>query len=93
MTHSPLPAVPWQLTGNHWLALPCIHPADGAIHAVSLLHRGARAAVELAGAATFVDGRGDALLRPVIEIDGVAHDLARGTMAWELAAQWLPAFT
>ncbi|NUS47604.1 MAG: hypothetical protein HOQ15_08420 [Gemmatimonadaceae bacterium] len=93
MTHSPLPAVPWQLTGNHWLALPCIHPADGAIHAVSLLHRGARAAVELAGAATFVDGGGDALLRPVIEIDGVAHDLARGTMAWELAAQWLPAFT
>src|SRR4051812_49401669 len=51
VTHVALPNVPWQLTGNHWLALPCIHPADGAIHAVGMLHRGARAAVELAGSA------------------------------------------
>ncbi|HUQ45759.1 MAG TPA: hypothetical protein VM033_03850 [Gemmatimonadaceae bacterium] len=93
MTHSALPAVPWQLTGNHWLALPCIHPADGAIHAVSMLHRGARAAVEFAGSAAFVHGGGDALLRPEVEIDGVVHDLARGTMVWERAAQWLPTFT
>jgi hypothetical protein len=93
VTHSPLPAVPWQLTGNHWLALPCIHPADGAIHAVSMLHRGARAAVELAGSADFVDGTGEALLRPIIEIDGAVHELARGTMVWERAAQWLPTFT
>jgi hypothetical protein len=88
-----LPAVPWQLTGNHWLALPCIHPADGAIHAVSMLHRGARAAVELAGSADFSEGRGDPLLKPVLEIDGVAQDLSSGTMAWERAAQWLPTFT
>jgi hypothetical protein len=93
VTHSTLPTVPWQLTGNHWLALPCIHPADGAIHAVSMLHRGARAAVEFAGSADFVNGAGDALLRPVVEIDGVVQDLARGTMAWERAAQWLPTFT
>ena len=93
MITSALPAVPWQLTGNHWLALPCIHPADGAIHAVSMLHRGARAAVEFAGSERFVDGAGDALMRPVLEIDGVVHDLARGTMVWERAAQWLPTFT
>ncbi len=93
MTHSALPTVPWQLTGNHWLALPCIHPADGAIHAVSMLHRGARAAVEFAGGADFVNGGGEALLKPVVEIDGVVQDLARGTMAWERAAQWLPTFT
>ena len=93
MTHSALPTVPWQLTGNHWLALPCIHPADGAIHAVSMLHRGARAAVEFTGGADFVNGGGEALLKPVVEIDGVVQDLARGTMAWERAAQWLPTFT
>src|SRR6185369_13309917 len=25
-----IPNIPWQLTGNHWLSLPCINPADGA---------------------------------------------------------------
>ena len=93
MTHVALPNVPWQLTGNHWLALPCIHPADGAIYAVSLLHRGARAAVEFAGDADFMHGTGAPLLKPVIEVDGVAQDLSAGTMAWERAAAWLPTFT
>src|SRR5581483_8740914 len=46
VTPNPPPSIPWQLTGNHWLALPCIHPADASIHAVGLLHRGARAAIE-----------------------------------------------
>lgn len=58
-----------------------------------MLHRGARAAVEFAGHADFVDGKGGALLRPMVEIDGVVHDLARGTMVWERVAQWLPTFT
>jgi hypothetical protein len=93
VTYSALPEVPWQVTGNHWLALPCIHPADGSIHAVCLLHRGARAAVELAGSEDFINGSGPALLTPVVEIDGVVQDLARGTMVWERAAQWLPTFT
>jgi len=66
VTHTPLPNVPWQLTGNHWLALPCIHPADGSIYAIGVLHRGARAAVEFAGSAGFVDGEGPALLKPII---------------------------
>jgi hypothetical protein len=90
---SALPTVPWQLTGNHWLALPCIHPADGAVFAVGVLHRGARAAVEFAGAADFVDGGGPPLLKPIVEIDGVAQELSSGTMAWERVAQWLPTFT
>jgi hypothetical protein len=88
-----LPSVPWQLTGNHWLALPCIHPGDGAIHAVGVLHRGARAAVEFAGSAAFAEGGGAPLLKPVVEIDGTVHELSAGTMAWELASQWLPTFT
>lgn len=92
MSTAPLPQLPWQFTGNHWLALPCIHPADGAIHAVGVLHRGARAAVEFAGAPDFTAGAGPALLRPTIVVDGERRDLAAGNMAWERALGWLPAF-
>ncbi|HRN54680.1 MAG TPA: hypothetical protein PK788_14385, partial [Gemmatimonadaceae bacterium] len=92
-TLAPLPAVQWQVTGNHWLSLPCIHPHDGAIHAVGLLHRGARSAVEFAGAEGFVDGTGPALARPVIRVDGAAVELARAGIAWERALHWLPTFT
>ncbi len=90
---APLPTVPWQLTGNHWLALPCIHPHDGAIHAVSLLHRGARAAVEFAGGPGFEQGTAPALARPVIRVEGEAVELARAGIAWERALHWLPTFT
>ncbi len=90
---APLPTLPWQITGNHWLALPCIHPADGAIHAVSLLHRGARSAVEFAGAPNFLEGDGPALARPTVQVDGAAVALAHGGIAWERALQWLPTFT
>jgi hypothetical protein len=90
---APLPAVSWQFTGNHWLSLPCIRPTDGAIQAVSLLHRGARAAVEFAGAEGFVDGVGEPLARLVIAVDGERVELARGGIAWERALHWLPTFT
>lgn len=89
----PLPNIPWQITGNHWLSLPCIHPADGSVHAVGLLHRGARAAVEFAGSPGFADGVGPALLRPVLEIDGVRHELSGAQIAWERALGWIPTFT
>jgi len=49
----PKSAIPWQVTGNHWLSLPCIHPVDGSLYALGILHRGARAAVEFAGSADF----------------------------------------
>lgn len=90
---SPLPTVSWQLTGNHWFSLPCIHPHDGAIHAVGLLHRGVRSAVEFAGGADFVAGTAPALARPVIRVDGQAVELARTGIAWERALFWLPTFT
>jgi hypothetical protein len=93
VTSAPLPAVPWQLTGNHWLALPCIHPANGAVHAIGALHRGARGSVEFAGGERFVDGTEPALARPVITVDGVEVDLAGSGMAWERAIGWLPTFT
>ena len=93
MTRSELGNVPWQLTGNHWLALPCIHPADGAIHAAGLLHRGARAAVDFAGNNNFLSGSGASLARPVLHINGALVELARNGMAWERAHHWLPTFT
>jgi len=93
VTHNALPTVPWQLTGNHWLAIPCIHPADGSVHALGVVHRGARAAVEFTGGPDFMDGRAPALLKPIVEIDGRVYDLSAGTMAWERALEWLPTFT
>jgi hypothetical protein len=89
---TPLPDVPWQLTGNHWIALPCIHPADASLHAVGILHRGARSAIEFAGSADFVAGRGAPLLRPEFTIDGRPHDHTAGGLAWESALGWIPTF-
>lgn len=88
-----IPSVPWQLTGNHWLTIPCIHPADGAIHALGVLHRGARAAIEMAGSADFVSGRDTPLLRPVLRVNGEIRTLAAEGIAWERAVGWLPTFT
>jgi hypothetical protein len=89
----PPPRVPWQVTGNHWLSLPCIHPADGAVFAVGFLHRGTRSAIEFAGAPGFVEGEGTPLLRPRLRIGSKEYGLADAPMAWERALGWLPTFT
>ncbi len=88
-----IPSVPWQLTGNHWLTIPCINPADGAIHGVGVLHRGARAAIEFAGSAGFERAAGVPLCVPVLRVDGVVVTLAAEGIAWEQAVGWLPTFT
>ena len=93
MTPSPLPIVPWQTTGNHWLALPCIHPADGSIRALGIIHRGARGAIELAGDPAFLEGKGEPLAIPSFEIDGKVRHLSEVGMAWERAFGWVPTFT
>lgn len=93
MTLLPPPAVPWQITGNHWLALPCIHPADASIHAIGMLHRGARAAIEFAGSGDFVNGTGEPLLRPSFHVNGERRDLSGLSVAWERALGWIPTFT
>ncbi|MFN8572634.1 MAG: hypothetical protein U0132_11315 [Gemmatimonadaceae bacterium] len=90
---TPIPQVPWQITGNHWLALPCIHPGDGGVYALGVLHRGSRAAVEFAGSPDFLSGKGAALARPVFEIDGQRIALDSTSLAWERAFGWLPTFT
>jgi hypothetical protein len=90
---TPRSVIPWQVTGNHWLALPCIHPADGALHALGVLHRGARAAVEFSGGPDFLAGGGPPLLRPSVRINGVHRALGEHGLAWERAMSWLPTFT
>lgn len=89
----PPPRVPWQLTGNHWLSLPCIHPADGAVFALGFLHRGTRSAIEFAGGPDFVDGGAPPLLKPRLRIGGTEHALDDAPMVWERALGWLPTFT
>lgn len=93
MTLRPPPRVPWQLTGNHWLSLPCIHPADGAVFAVGVLHRGTRSAIEFAGGPEFVEGDGPALLRPRLRVGAKEFGFADAPMVWERALGWLPTFT
>ena len=93
VTTLPSPAVPWQLTGNHWLVLPCIHPADASIRAIGMLHRGARAAIEFAGSEDFLGGAGEPLLGLSLEVGGVRHHLASAPIAWERALGWIPTFT
>ncbi len=88
-----IPSVPWQLTGNHWLSIPCINPADGAIHAIGVLHRGARGTVEFAGGPDFALGSAVPLMVPVLRVDGVVQALAAGGIAWERSVEWLPTFT
>ena len=93
VTHDALPRVPWQITGNHWLSIPCIHPADAAVHAMGVLHRGARSAVEFAGDADFLDGSGAPLARPTLTVNGSTVALGSEGIVWERALHWLPTFT
>ena len=93
MVVHPPPRVPWQMTGNHWVALPCIHPADASIHAVGVVHRAARSAIEFAGGPAFIAGTEPALVAPAIDIGGVRHALRDVPIAWERALGWIPTFT
>jgi hypothetical protein len=93
VTSLPVPPIPWQVTGNHWVSLPCIHPANGALHAIGVLHRGARSAIEFAGHAEFLRAGGPALARPSVTVDGIPRELSTEGIAWERAVGWLPTFT
>ncbi|HEY2850431.1 MAG TPA: hypothetical protein VGI97_11175, partial [Gemmatimonadaceae bacterium] len=70
-----------------------MHPADASVHALGVLHRGARSAVEFAGHPDFLDGTRTALARPTLEVDGHPVALSVEGMVWERALHWLPTFT
>jgi hypothetical protein len=83
----PIPPVRWQVTGNHWISLPCIHAETGAIHALGLLNRAARSGVEFAGDPGFVEGQGP----PLFSLS--FHDLQPGPLQWSHAQGWIPTWT
>jgi hypothetical protein len=87
------PRIPWQITGNHWLTVPCIHPADASIHLIGALHAQSRAAIEFAGSAEFLDGRGSALARLLIVVNDEPVELGSSGINWERESGWLPTFS
>jgi hypothetical protein len=89
----PPPPIPWQVTGNHWLSLPCIHPVDASIHLVGVVNAKARSAVELAGAREFLSGDAPPLARLTLTIDGKRESLGAGGMVWEREGAWIPTFS
>lgn len=89
----PIPRVPWQITGNHWVTVPCIHPADASIHMIGAVHAGLRGAIEFAGGSDFLDGAAPPLLRVTLSIDGEKQTLGAEGIAWERGSGWIPAFS
>ena len=89
----PIPRVPWQVTGNHWVTVPCIHPGDASIHMIGAVHAGLRGAVELAGQSEFLDGTALPLFRATIARGANRYTLGTGGIAWEREAGWIPTFS
>ncbi len=89
----PPSSIPWQITGNHWLTLPCIHPVDASIHLAGVVHAGARGAIEFAGNPSFLDGSGPPLIALLLEIDGEPRRIGTEGMVWERELSWLPTFS
>ncbi len=88
----PIPKVPWQVTGNHWVTVPCIHPADASIHMLGTIDASLRGAVEFAGDSGFLAGSEHPLVRIAIEADGTRLSLGAEGIAWERESGWLPSF-
>lgn len=89
----PPPPIPWQVTGNHWLSVPCIHPVNGSIHMIGSVNARARCAVELAGGREFLAGEARALAQLTLTIDGKRETLGAGGMVWEREGAWMPTFS
>ena len=89
----PPSSIPWQVTGNHWICLPCIHPVDASIHLAGVVHAGSRGAIEFAGNPKFLEGSGPPLIALTISIDGDAKRIGAEGMVWERELSWLPTFS
>jgi uncharacterized protein len=90
---NPPPPIPWQVTGNHWLSIPCIHPVNGSIHMIGSVNAKARSAVELAGGGDFLSGEARALAQLTVTIDGKRESVGAGGMVWEREGAWMPTFS
>ena len=88
-------AFPGRSPGITGSSLPCIHPANGAIHAVGMIHRGHAIGHRVRGRCrTSSTASGPPLLRPTLRIDGGGARIRRrrpwpGSGRWD----WLPTFT
>ncbi|HVD62351.1 MAG TPA: hypothetical protein VNC11_15880 [Gemmatimonadaceae bacterium] len=89
----PAPGIPWQVTGNHWLCLPCIHPVDASIHLAGVVHAASRGAIEFAGNPQFAQGGGPPLVALAISVDGNPRPIGAEGMVWEREFSWLPTFS
>lgn len=79
----------WEFTANHFVAFPCIAPADGSIDSINVLHRGALAALEWSAR----DGEpadDEPLLKPVISVNGEV--VSWRDTAIERLERWIPRF-
>ena len=90
---APLPRIPWQVTGNHWVTIPCIQPGDASIHCVSALHAGLRGSIEFAGGESFIDGESPPLFQITIARENKTRSLGEQGIAWERESGWLPSFS
>jgi uncharacterized protein len=80
----------WEITGNHYLAMPCIDPVDGALHEVNVLHRGMASLVSWTGSPEPRPGD-PPLLRIRASVDG--REIAFEGLRWERLDRWIPRFT
>lgn len=82
-------AGPWDLTGNHFVAIPAIDPRTGAVHALNVMHRGLNGLIEWRGARNPAPDA-EPLLAPELTVDGEPIPLA--DVEWERADHWMPTF-
>jgi hypothetical protein len=79
----------WEVTGNHYLAMPFLALQDGSIHGLNVVHRGLNSMLSW-GAERIAHTEGEALLRSRFIINGEAQD-AKG-LAWDRLDRWMPRY-
>jgi hypothetical protein len=77
----------WEFTANHYLALPAISAASGAIHGATVLHRGMACQLCWSGSPD-ASLEGSPLLRPVVTVDGEEQPLK--VLRVERLDRWIP---
>jgi uncharacterized protein len=79
-------------TGNDYVSLPTVRPADGGVERFGVLHQGSVSLLEVCGDSPATKRPGDhSVLRPFLVVDGRVQPLAN-VLRWERLAHWLPRF-
>ena len=76
----------WDVTANQYLAAPMISLADGSIHSLNVLHRGALGLLEWTG--DYIHE--NPLIRPRVRVNH--HDVPIANLTWERLDRWIPRF-